>query len=353
MPQLFFEAEKARNPYSGLGQFARALAEALVATKPKDWGITYAHTPGTPGVVGAKSRMIRRLNKYLPIALSGDIWHASHQIVKYLPLLPSVPVVLTMHDLNFLFHVGYSHPKKERKLARMQRYVDRASAIVYISEYTKKVCEASLDMSKKPSWVIYNGNPMDATQLPIRPDNLKAGVDKDFLLWVGSVDSKKNLWPLVEAMVHLPNIQLVVAGNCENKYGMMCKAQGELLGVADRIHYLGKVSEVEKLWLYKNCSVFVMPSLAEGFGLPVIEAMSQGKTCALSPLGSLPEIGGELCHYMPEDFNGLGVAQAIEAALADSRRESERVAWAARFSWEDAARAYWEVYQEVLDSKRR
>lgn len=353
MPNLLFEAEKARNPYSGLGQFARALTEGLVATKPDHWNITYAHTPGTPPVLGAKSRMIRRLNKYLPIAFSGDIWHASHQIVKYLPLMPNVPVVLTMHDLNFLFHVGYSHPKKERKLARMQRFVNRASAIVYISEYTKQVCEASLDMSKKPSWVIYNGNPMDATQAPVRPDNLKTGVDKDFLLWVGSVDSKKNLWPLVEAMVHLPNVHLVVAGNSDNKYGMMCKAQGELLGIGERIHYVGKVSEAEKLWLYKNCGVFVMPSLAEGFGLPVIEAMSQGKTCALSPLGSLPEIGGQLCHYMPEDFNSVGVAQAIQSAMADEKTESARIAWAAKFNWEEAAKAYWEVYEAVLAKKSR
>jgi glycosyltransferase involved in cell wall biosynthesis len=119
------------------------------------------------------------------------------------------------------------------------------------------------------------------------------------------------------------------------------------MGIADRVHFLGIITEKQKLWAYQNCKAFVFPSLSEGFGLPVVEAMSVGKPIFLSNLTSLPEIGGDDAYYF-NDFSPENMVKTFQEGMADFEKnpqKSERLRQrAAKFTWKKAAEAYWELY---------
>jgi len=116
------------------------------------------------------------------------------------------------------------------------------------------------------------------------------------------------------------------------------------------LHLIGKVDENNKYHLYKNCKAFVFPSLTEGFGLPVIEAMSLGKPVFLSNLTSLPEIGGNEAFYW-NNFNSEEMIEVVKTGLnefeKDSGKQQRIIEWAKQFSWENAAKAYLKLYETI------
>jgi glycosyltransferase involved in cell wall biosynthesis len=115
----------------------------------------------------------------------------------------------------------------------------------------------------------------------------------------------------------------------------------------------GGVPEAAKLWLYAHCEAFLFPSLSEGFGLPVVEAMAFGKPVFISALTSLPEIGGEDAYYFA-DFEPESMARVVRDGLRDfgndPARETRMRARASRFSWPRVAAEYWRLYEEVAAS---
>jgi glycosyltransferase involved in cell wall biosynthesis len=110
------------------------------------------------------------------------------------------------------------------------------------------------------------------------------------------------------------------------------------------------LSEAQKAWLYANCSAFVFPSLAEGFGLPPIEAMHFGKPTFLSRLTSLPEVGGDAAHYF-DSFDGAAMRDVVERGLAAARAPGRAAAVAAHargFTWQRCAQAHVALYRTLL-----
>ena len=106
----------------------------------------------------------------------------------------------------------------------------------------------------------------------------------------------------------------------------------------------------ERLWLYQNCAALAFPSKTEGFGLPVIEAMAFGRPVFVSPVTSLPEIGGNLAFYW-NDHSPTEMANVVRKGFAtfeaDPTYSTQLQTWAAKFSWENAANSYLSLYQEV------
>jgi glycosyltransferase involved in cell wall biosynthesis len=119
--------------------------------------------------------------------------------------------------------------------------------------------------------------------------------------------------------------------------------------VAEKVHVLGAISEQEKSWYFQNCYAFTFPSLAEGFGLPVAEAMSVGKPLFLSDKTALPEIGRDVAFYF-EDFNGIkmqtvfvkGMQQYSNCDMEERIRKRS-----GEFCWHKAAQQYAEVYGSI------
>ena len=123
------------------------------------------------------------------------------------------------------------------------------------------------------------------------------------------------------------------------------------LGLTDNVKLLGYVSDEELSWLYSNCTCFVYPSLYEGFGLPVLEAMGMGAAVITSNTTSLPEVAADAAHYV-NPFDELDILKALEKLAQDNeyRKQLKRKAnvQAKKFSWEKSASKVIDIYHQVI-----
>ncbi|WP_338872685.1 glycosyltransferase family 1 protein [Spirosoma sp. SC4-14] len=358
MPSLFIDTERLRDLNSGLGQVCLHLGHELVRQCPNQWQLTFLVPKGKSGIFGDSVKYVEASwQRKLGIAGRYDVWHCLHQDSSYLPfplLNGSAQLVLTIHDLNFLERSDYSATKKAQKLARLQQKTDRASALTTISDYTASVVKEHLRISSsKPIRVIYNGVAADLNEAPIElPDSLLHSIaDSPFFLFLGVIHPKKNVHTLLPLLEAFPDYQLVLAGPDGHSYAQHIREQAQKLGVANRLLMPGAVDEATKRWLYAHCEAFLFPSLSEGFGLPVVEAMTFGKPVFMANLTSLPEVGGKEAYYF-ENFEPESMAKIIHDGLHDfghNPLRAERMKRrATEFSWSNAAKAYWEVYEEVV-----
>jgi glycosyltransferase involved in cell wall biosynthesis len=361
--QVVIDLTNLKSLYCGLGQFSLHLGRALarMATPALDPAFLVPaqcrhllQEPGVRQIVARgwmKERIMRFGREWIARLWSGPptaLWHSTTQFLKYLPLNDRVPVVLTIHDLNFLREKAPEvHP---RHLGRLQAYVDRASAVTTISRFVAEEIKANLDLRGKPLRVIYNGPAADDRALKTRPQFID---DRPFLLTLGDITTKKNFHVLVEFARRLPDYMLIIAGNDRTSYAHDIRELAANSGIAERVFMPGIVNDAVRGWLYGNCTAFLFPSTTEGFGLPVIEAMRFGKPVFLSDATSLPEIGGPLAFYwrsfIPEHM--VQVFHDGMAAFMRSAQYGQRLAsWARQFSWQKAASQYVELYEDVLES---
>lgn len=182
---------------------------------------------------------------------------------------------------------------------------------------------------------------------PVKP----AFINSDnFIFSVGIISPKKNFKVLIPLLQLNPELSLVIAGLKNGEYAQELEEYAKELQVFDRLVMPGAVSESDKSWLYKNCKAFMFPSLSEGFGLPVIEAMSFGKPVFLSSHTSLPEIGGKEAYYFnsfgPEDM-AIVFRDGLKDFLLDSQKISRTIDYATSYSWESAADQYVNLYRSL------
>lgn len=356
MSILLLELEKLKVPASGLGQVCLHLAEHVLRQRPPGWDVT-AYVPRSrvgafgdgPGV---RYLPHSALHKVLPATRAPvDVWHCLHQQSRYGPPRPGTRLVLTVHDLNFL--QKYTGLRRARALAAVQRLIDRASVVTFISRFTEEDVRRHLDLREKPTRVIHSGNSLVARPDAPRPAFAPPG---PFLLALGIIGPKKNFHVLVPFLRALgPGRALVVAGDASGPYAERIRQLARAEGLADRVVLPGSVGDEARYWLYANCDALLFPSLAEGFGLPVIEAMSLGKPVFCSDRTSLPEAGGPEAYYWT-DFDPRAMREVFERGMsevaADPAKPERLRRWAARFTWERCARAYWSVYEEARSAVR-
>ena len=350
--KVVFDAERLRNPNSGLGQFCRSLGNALLAIKPPDSTLSFVVPPEMESTFGTAPTLRTKWWMRFVTPSYADVWHAPHQDIWIRPPA-GARLVLSIMDLNFLERAEYSDAKKARRLAAVQARVDSADAIATISEFTASVVRKHLRVPDIPLRVIHLGNPMDGQAATSRVAGL---APNSFFLFVGVIHPKKNVAALVPVLRQFPDMKLVVAGPDAHSYVGEVFHAAETAGVKDRVVVTGAVDEPTKRWLYENCRALLFPSISEGFGLPVVEAMSVGKPVFLSKLTSLPEIGGEAACYF-DSFDPDSMAATLKRGLADfdahPQRSDELRAFASRYSWMRAATEYWSLYDEVFRSPRR
>lgn len=292
----------------------------------------------------------RWYDKYFKKKISDNvIWHAPFQSGRILPGKNAhAKILLTIHDLNTLHEDKFTDEQRASSLAHTQKLIDMSHALVCISEYCRQDVLTNLDVKGKPVYVIHNG-----TNNMAKPGIVPEGYhpQRPFLFSLGYVNRKKNFHTLIPLLVTEPELELVIAGKIdETDYLEQMNREALALGVSDRLHVLGPVSEGDKAWYYSNCFAFMFPSVAEGFGLPVTEAMAFGKPLFLSPLTSLPEIGGDTAFYFPT-FQPEAVQQLFKQGM--ERYETEKLAEKIKargqtFNWEKSARAYIDVYRSLF-----
>lgn len=368
MTSVVLDVERLRNIHCGLGQYCLHLYHALLDATQSGPDISIVpllrfqhreHLAGRSARVLQAStwrgtptaHLIRPWVSAVGRGESFGLWHATHQDTRFLPLDRTTPLVLTIHDLNILREK--SPGTIRRRLRRMQTYVDRATAITTASEFAAGEIRAHLRVGDKPIAVIPHGVCLDRVdQTGCRPEFLP---EAPFLFTIGDVTPKKNFHVLVDLIARLPDFQLVIAGNKATEYGAQIERTIKSRGLDSNVCLLGKVSDAERTWLYRNCAAFLFPSLSEGFGLPLIEAMSCGRPVFASDRTSLPEVGASWAFYWSR-FEPDEMARVFRAGMkqvGDDPDFSQKLRrHAAEFTWQRAASAYLNVYREVLERRR-
>ena len=333
-----------KNIYCGLGQvalnygyFFRDIYEEVEGEE------IYLLVPKAyVGAFGHKVRYIQthKVYRIMPWLMGKyfDIWHAIHQLSNYRPFAKHY--ILTIHDFNFL----YEKPgvKAQAYLSKIQQKIHKAQTITAISEFTKQEILRYVNLQNKNVHVIYNGvERIDLTEAKAPLD-----IKTPFLFSIGEVKQKKNFHVLVNMMHHLSDFDLYIAGNNNTSYAAEIEAlvlQEEL----SNVHLLGKVSAAEKVWLYQHCEAFVFPSLFEGFGLPVIEAMLFKKPVVCAHETSLVEIGNKYVSFFEPGFPAESSASLIRNRIEHASAQNADFAheYATSFSWKNHMQKYLTLYR--------
>ena len=270
-----------------------------------------------------------------------DVWHAIHQLSRYRPVAKRY--ILTIHDFNFVYEKRGK--KVEQYLKKIQKKAERAEKIVCISEFARQETKRYLQMGKKSIDVIYNGIERIDLQQELVP--AQVAPQKPYLFTIGECKEKKNFHVLLDIMQYLPQYQLYIAGNDHTEYADRMRATIAAKGIQN-VHLLGLVSPQEKVWLYRHCAAFVFPSLFEGFGLPIVEAMLFRKPVICSQETSLIEIGGKHVQFFEKGYPPKESAELIERAMqTKADRQEAAYQYAISFSWEHHLSSYLLLYRTL------
>ncbi|NJK80805.1 MAG: glycosyltransferase family 4 protein [Chloroflexaceae bacterium] len=264
--------------------------------------------------------------------------------------------LLTVHDLTFLVHPDRSEPRLQRYLAQVLPHsLRRANLVLVDSRATGDDLVRLLGMPRERLRVVYPGVSEEFRPLPAmatEPVRQRLGLPERFLLFVGTLEPRKNLPHLLAALPHLPpDTRLVIAGRkgwlYEDIFATVARLQ-----LAEQVQFLDFVADADLPALYNLAEVFVYPSLYEGFGLPVAEALACGTPTVTTNAGSLPEVAGNAALLVapatpPNDSRTL--AAAIEQARhAAARLREAGPLQARRFPWSQSGRALLACYLTTL-----
>jgi glycosyltransferase involved in cell wall biosynthesis len=347
-PKVFLEAERLRNYNSGLGQFCYHLTQELIKNDAFYWTLYLPKMQNTINIQHPNTIFTKKTHKIFPISEQFDIWHCLHQDSDYMPNSKTTKLVLTIHDLNFLEKKTFFNWKKKWKLHLLQQKINRASAVVFISKFTANEVNKHLKIASHiHQRVIYNGNNVNRGQLT--NDSLPNPI-KPFVFSIG-LHPKKNYHVLLPLLANNPDLDWIIAGKDSKNYQGFLEKEAEKLGIKNQLHFKGSITDQDKNTFYQHCEALWFPSLSEGFGLPIIEAMSFGKPVFCSNLTSLPEIGGDLAYYF-ENFEENHTIEVFKNGMIDFQKDPKKAEMlkehAAQFSWKNAAAAYIEVYEFLL-----
>jgi len=277
-----------------------------------------------------------------------DVYHlpAFHDLTSF----PKVKRVITIHDLRSVHLKGDIQAQDLGVLRRSSRIADR---VVAVSEFTKKDIVKTFGVPEEKVRVAHLGvdgifGPKDSPE-PIARLKEKLGLDRPFFLSLGLVP-RKNVNRLVSAWErfrHNREFSLVLAGHHGGEWVDQLKAQISAQGLEQSVLLPGAVSMEELVLLYNAALAFVFPSLLEGFGIPVLEAMACGTPVITSNISALPEVAGDAA-MLVDPYDVTAIAQAMERVAEDgelredlAQKGRER---AKLFSWRKMAEGLLEVY---------
>jgi glycosyltransferase involved in cell wall biosynthesis len=289
-----------------------------------------------------------------------DVTHYTkfHPFFISLPFLkPSKKVILTIHDLiPLIYPRHYPSGVKGKLKFLINKYLiwKNVDAIITISETSKKDICRFLGVDPKIVHVIYLA-PKDIFRKI--PSPKYEGIPKRFALYTGDINYNKNIPNLIKAC-EIAKIPLVIAGKQAKEIESMDLTHPEtshLMGVSFKnVIRLGFVSDEELNNLYNLAAVYIQASLYEGFGLPILEAMSYGCPVITSTVSSLPEAGGDAALYV-DPMNSEDIASKITRVLDDEKLRKELIEKGykqiKKFSWEKTAKETLSVLEQVANNK--
>lgn len=265
-----------------------------------------------------------------------------------LPYSLSVPTLVTIHDLAYLERPEYVNSRDARLLKEyVPLSVDQADIIMTVSRFTRDKVQTYYNLDQKDMELtpVAPPEPIPATENPI---------DKPYVLFVGNIEPRKNIHGLLKAYTKLSQelrakYRLVLAGNSthqEINHHIQClQEQGY------DIQTTGYISDQEKANLYTHCSLFVLPSYYEGFGMPILEAMSYGAPTLVSDLEVFREITFGKSHFC-KSSSAEDIADNIACIVTDkeySQHLREQGYWVVdQYQWSQIAQDFFQSIQRII-----
>jgi glycosyltransferase involved in cell wall biosynthesis len=347
-PSVLVTFDSMKDINRGYFSFGKGLGDALIKQNQEKFKLTYYLFKNNPYLFNGKVGILY-LSKLHRIFFSArnefDVVHLSDQTCRLKPGMVNSKKIMTIHDMNKV-HLKFSKPHRiQVYLKKLRKLIAACDKVVAISNFVANDVAYYFPEAKNKLHVIYNG----ADKLVVPVGHVPAFTpQKQFLFTIGLLSVQKG-FHLLPALLKNNNFELVISG-IETPHKAEIVKEAVKYGCLDRVHITGPVTDDDKAWYYKNCSAFVFPSIAEGFGLPVIEAMHFGKPVFLSKFTSLPEVGGDAAYYF-DNFEPWHMQSIFNNGMndfADRNRENEMKGQADKFSWDRAADDYIRLYQECL-----
>lgn len=279
----------------------------------------------------------------------------------YGPGFSPVKRVITIFDLSFLRFRDYFNPRDLWQLKLWTKIsVMNASHIITISKSSMEDIQNFYGVDKKKITLAYPGydeslfRPIFDTS-KIQGIKDKYGIEGEYAVYMGTIQPRKNLIRLIEAFKSIENLKLVIVGKTKGlgRQGWMYEDilnKPKELGIVEKVIFTGFAPDEDLPYLLSGAKVFVWPSLWEGFGIPVIEAMACGTPAIVSNVSSLPEIVGE-AGIAVDPYSVEQIERAIRSVAFDNRfrnrKSKEGLKQVEKFSWEKMAKTVLKTFKEV------
>ncbi len=289
-------------------------------------------------------------------------WGTQHLLPKRNKYTKNIKFVLTIHDLAIkkLKIVGSLKNTIVQKIF-LKKSLRNADKIIAISKATKKDIAELYKIDDNKVKVIYNGTNLNDEKLDISNDKKqeiaeKFGIkDTPYLFFLSTIEPRKNIETLILAFNYIKRrentkLKLIIAGGFGWKYQSVL----ELIQKSDYkedIFMPGYITKEEKKYLYENTICFVYPSLYEGFGLPVLEAMANKALVITSDVSSLPEVGGSIAYYYESVLNygnlGNKILEVMHLGEEDKQaRINQGLEQVKKFTWEKCAKETLDIFKQ-------
>ncbi len=376
--KIGFDAKRYFANYTGLGNYSRSLLENLVKYHPDNQYILYTHQ-FDPDVVSrfqisesqvsirTPASLLGRLNSSIwrslllshDLALeTPDIYHGlSHEIPVGIQKIKELKTVVTIHDLIFLRYPEYYRAAERAIYTRKFKYsCQHADRIVSVSEQTKKDIVQYFGTPEEKIETIYQS--CDPSFGKIVPEILqqtvkdKYGLPHDFILYVGSFNERKNLTGLIDGLTMMNkslDTPLVMIGGGK-QYKAKVMEQIHRSGLDNRVMIRSDVPNEDLPAIYQSAKLFVYPSIFEGFGIPIIEAISSKVPVITTQGGCFTEAGGPSTCYV-DPTNPEDIAAAMEQILTDSELTARMIAdgleYIGRFHRQETSKQLIHLYQNL------
>lgn len=360
-----------KSSFTGIGRYTFELVKNLQKLDTTNEYILFfndpeysAFTPSQPNfkkvLVNAEHYSMSEQTKFLRILNKQhlDLMHFTHFNA---PILYKKPFVVTIHDITHTLFPGRKMKSLPYRLAYqkvIKSAIQKSKKIIAVSNNTKQDLETIFHAPAEKIHTIYEGANEEFRQLTdeVRAEytkiiNDKYGITKPYLLYTGVHRYHKNLVRLIQAFKLLtanhPDLKLVITGKDDPLYP---EVNEEVFhqSVQGKVIFTGLVPEDDLIALYNLSLAYVFPSLYEGFGLPILEAMQCGTVVCASNVSSIPEIAGEKNAVFFDPLNPEDMAAKIEGAIADPALQWKLIqngfARVKDFSWEKMARELLALY---------
>lgn len=365
---IIIDFGKISSPYRGLAEVALNYSAALERLSPQDLKFTYIvpvalrdefnRRVKAGNVITPNYKNLNRILYYLT-GYAGFLCRLpQYNIYHYLHFNSPLGVMgnnqgklLTIHDFHAM--------ERARDAKKLTKRLEEVSNIACISNFTYKEYENKFGHCSHRAKVIVNGVRVPP-EVDIQSSRKLEDRYGEFLFTLGGL-KRKNIHSLLGMLQKVlmrnksSELKLLIAGNVKSKYKSELENEADARSISDQVIFLGSVSEQEKYQYMQACRAFVFPSLQEGFGLPIIEALHFGKPVFCSDKTSLPEVGGDKVYYWKQ-FDSDDMAEIMLKGLSDNDRHldslvSIRKQYALKFDWEQNAKQYIDYYREIIASQ--